>query len=181
MITINGVTYRNLEEQVRFNQQNINTSATAIAAETERAKAAEAANATAISNETTARANADTVTILEEISRAKAAEELNATNISTNKANITANTTDIATNAKNIADEIFRAEAAESANATAYPMKQQQEPMPTPPSIISLVRKFQELKRLMMPIAKLLQMKPPVQQELNLILELMWMLILLQY
>jgi hypothetical protein len=109
MITINGVTYRNLEEQVRFNQQNINTSATAIAAETERAKAAEAANATAISNET------------------------------------------------------------------------QQEPMPIPSSIISLVRKFQELKRLMMPIAKLLQMKPPVQQELNLILELMWMLILLQY
>ena len=60
MITIDGVTYRNLEEQVRFNQQNISTSATAIAAETERAKVAEAANATAISNETTARANADT-------------------------------------------------------------------------------------------------------------------------
>jgi hypothetical protein len=80
MITINGVTYRNLEEQVRFNQQNINTSATAIAAETERAKAAEAANATAISNETTARANADTVIdnkLSEEISRAKTADDAN--------------------------------------------------------------------------------------------------------
>lgn len=52
MITIDGVTYRNLEEQVRFNQQNINTSATAIAAETERAKAAEAANATNIATNT---------------------------------------------------------------------------------------------------------------------------------
>jgi hypothetical protein len=122
MITIDGVTYRNLEEQVRFNQQNINTSATAIAAETERAKAAESANSTAIAQETTDRKSADstiTTSLNSEVSRAKAAEELNATNISTNKANITANTTDIATNAKNIADEIFRAEAAESANATA--------------------------------------------------------------
>jgi hypothetical protein len=92
MITIDGVTYRNLEEQVRFNQQNINTSATAIAAETERAKAAEAANATAIAAETErakAAEAANATAIAAETERAKAAEAANATNIATNTANIT--------------------------------------------------------------------------------------------
>ena len=71
---------------------------TGIAAETTRAEAAEATNATAITTEATNRGTAITAAVLTETTRAEAAEATNATAIST---------------------ETTRAEAAEATNATA--------------------------------------------------------------
>lgn len=84
-----------------------------LTAEVTRAKAAESTNATNISTLTTK--------LNSEISRAKAAEEANAKNIATNTTNISTNATNIATNASdidtleiNLAAEITRAKEAEA-------------------------------------------------------------------
>jgi hypothetical protein len=141
---LNATNISTNKANIATNTTNIATNAKNIADEIFRAEAAESANATAISNETTARTDADATIdnkLSEEISRAKTADDANskaitdettrATGIESNlRTDVDANTTAISdeatarTNAdttlnNNLNNEVTRAKKAEDDNLSA--------------------------------------------------------------